>query len=48
KTTAEVADELSISTHTVESHRANILLKLELKSSVGLTKWAIQNEVFEL
>ena len=48
KTTSEIADDLSISTHTVESHRANILLKLELKNSVGLAKWAIQNEVIEL
>lgn len=48
KTTGEIADELCISTHTVESHRANILLKLELKNSVGLAKWAIQNEVYEL
>ncbi|KYG82110.1 LuxR family two component transcriptional regulator [Roseivirga ehrenbergii] len=48
KTTIEIADELSISTHTVESHRGNIMLKLELKNSVGLVKWAIQNEVIEL
>lgn len=48
KTTGEIADELSISVHTVESHRSNILLKLELKNSVGLVKWAIQNEVINL
>jgi DNA-binding NarL/FixJ family response regulator len=45
KTTGEIADQLSISTHTVESHRANVLLKLEIKSSIGLVKWAIHNEV---
>ncbi|MGW8122255.1 response regulator [Roseivirga echinicomitans] len=48
KTTGEIADHLSISTHTVESHRGNIMLKLELKNSVGLVKWAIQNEIIDL
>lgn len=48
KTTGEIADQLSISTHTVESHRANVLLKLEIKSSIGLVKWAIQNEVIDI
>lgn len=48
KTTGDIAEELSISIHTVESHRSNILLKLELKNSVGLVKWAIQNEVIDL
>jgi len=41
-TTLEIADKLCISVHTVESHRKNILLKLDLKNSVGLVKYAIQ------
>jgi len=45
KTTNEIADSLHISPHTVESHRANVLLKLELKNTVALVKWAINNEV---
>lgn len=45
KTTSEIADSLHISPHTVESHRANILLKLDLKNTVALIKWAIKNEV---
>ena len=48
KTSAEIAGVLSISNHTVESHRGNIMLKLEIKNSIGLVKWAIQNEVIEL
>lgn len=41
-TTAEIAKKLFISKHTVESHRQNILLKLGLKNTAGLVKYAIQ------
>ena len=42
QTTAEIAKNLFISTHTVESHRQNILLKLDLKNSAGLVRYAFQ------
>ncbi len=40
-TTQEIAEKLYLSKHTVESHRKNILLKLGLKNSAGLVKYAI-------
>ena len=40
-TTPEIARKLHISVHTVESHRQNILLKLELKNTVGLVKYVL-------
>ena len=41
-TTKEIAEKLFLSSHTVESHRKNILLKLGLKNTAGLVKYAIQ------
>ena len=42
KTTVEIADQLFLSKHTVETHRRNILVKLGLKNSVGLIKYAMK------
>jgi DNA-binding NarL/FixJ family response regulator len=39
----EIADKLYISLSTVETHRRNLFQKLEVKSVVGLTKYAIRH-----
>ena len=44
KSTKQIADELFISFHTVESHRANLFRKLEVKNLAGLVKWAVNND----
>jgi DNA-binding NarL/FixJ family response regulator len=41
-TTKDIAKKLFLSKHTIESHRQNILLKLQLKNSAELVKYAIQ------
>lgn len=41
----EISEELFISTHTVESHRKNLLKKLNIKSTVGLVKYAIKHKL---
>ena len=44
KSTKEIADELSISKRTVETHRSNICNKLELSGTNSLLKFAIENK----
>jgi DNA-binding CsgD family transcriptional regulator len=43
KSTKETADELFISTKTVDTHKAHILDKLGLKNTAELVKYAIKN-----
>lgn len=47
-TNAEIADKLSISERTVESHRTNITVKLDLRSRAELVRFAIENGLFKL
>jgi DNA-binding NarL/FixJ family response regulator len=41
----EISDQLGISRSTVECHRSNILLKVGVKNTAGLVKWAIENDI---
>ena len=47
KTTAEIAEELFLSLHTIETYRKNLLRKLEAKNSVGLVAKAYQYGLME-
>ena len=47
KSSKEVAAALAISVKTVETHRANIMRKLELHSISDLVRYAIRNKIIE-
>jgi DNA-binding NarL/FixJ family response regulator len=47
KSNKAVADALAISVRTAESHRANILRKLNIDSIAGLVRYAIRNHLIE-
>lgn len=42
KTTREIAHQMSLSVKTIESHRQQIISKLNIRSIAGLTKYAIR------
>lgn len=44
-TSKEIAKKLFISENTVETHRKNILSKLNVKNSAGVIKYALQNGI---
>ncbi len=41
-TTREIADQLCVSHHTVETHRKNLISKLNVRNVTGLVKYAVQ------
>lgn len=44
----QIADHLNISLRTVETHRRNIMQKLNVKNAVALVKYAVQNNLISL
>lgn len=47
KKAVEIAEELSISVHTVNTYRARILEKLSMNSNVELTQYAMHNNLID-
>jgi DNA-binding NarL/FixJ family response regulator len=47
KSSKEVASSLGISVKTAETHRANIMRKLELHSVSELVRYAVRNQIIE-
>jgi DNA-binding NarL/FixJ family response regulator len=47
KSSKEVASTLSISVKTAETHRANIMRKLEIHSVSELVRYAVRNQIIE-
>lgn len=45
KTTEEIAQTLFVSTHTIETHRKNILSKIHAKNVVGVLKYALRTGI---
>jgi DNA-binding NarL/FixJ family response regulator len=47
KSSKEVATSLNISVKTAETHRANIMRKLELHTVADLVRYAVRNQIIE-
>lgn len=44
-TNSEIAEELGISPRTVDTHRRNLLQKLDVKNTAGLVRYALHNNI---
>ena len=47
KTTNQIAAELFISPLTVETHRRNLMKKLNVANAAAMVKWAIDNKMLD-
>jgi len=47
-TSRQIADRLCIATSTVETHRRNLMRKLDLHNVAGITRYAMQNGLIEV
>ncbi len=48
KTSRTIAEELLLSIRTVNTHRANLMQKLDIHEKAGLVRYAIQNGIVDL
>jgi DNA-binding NarL/FixJ family response regulator len=46
-TNADIAEKLGISVRTVDTHRRNLLQKLDVKNTAGLVRFALQNGLLD-
>lgn len=46
-TTQEIADQLFLSKHTIESYRKNLISKLGVRNLAGLTRYAVEKGMLE-
>ena len=47
KSNQEIAEDLEISKRTVETHRKNIMLKLDVKNSIGIAVKCLENNLLQ-
>lgn len=48
KISKEIGDELGLSKRSIESAKNRVMHRLNLNTSVGLVKYAIKNEIYQL
>ena len=47
-TSQEISERLYISSKTVETHRANLFLKADVRNVAGMIAWAIRNQFYSV